>query len=253
MSFKQILGRIAPLVSPSRSAQSPQRIYAEDILSTWAASPSIGNLFLVIFDFNSISALRDPISNLNLLEDNVLWAWDSSAISTLLQKDFQNNSSKLLGCVFAREVKMPGESLQAGVGSSYGGHPGMPYIERRSEFGKLNMTFLETNASFCDLIIRPWTILTGYYGLIARNPRSPKNVKCRSVDVYELAKGGGDSLVNISSKVGGLMIKKQFNYSNVVPLSVDDSSVTHATEGFTNRNVTFLYESYSIRDGSSYR
>jgi hypothetical protein len=251
MSFKQILGRIAPLVSPSGRAQSPQRIYAEDILSTWAASPSLGNLFLVIFDFNSISALKDPISNLNFLEDNTLWPWDSSAISTLLQKDFQNNSSKLLGCVFAREVKMPGESIQAGVGSSYGGHPGMPYIQGRSEFGKLTMTFLETNASFCDLIIRPWAILTGYYGLIARSQRSPKNVKCRSVDVYELAKGGGDSLINISSS--GLMIKKQFNYSNVVPVSVDDSSVSHATEGFTNRNVTFLYESYSIRDGSTYR
>jgi hypothetical protein len=251
MSLNSLLKNIAPLTVPGGVAQSPQRVFAQDILSTWEATPSLGNLFLIIFDFNSIAALRDPISNLNFLEDTSLWRWDASSIPTLLQKDFQSNTSKLLGCVFAREVKMPGEKILSGIGSSFGGHPGLPYVERRDGFEKLNVTFLETNASFCDLIIRPWLVLTSYYGLIARNPRSSKNVKCRSVDVYELSKGGDSS--SFRGSTNSLVIRKQINYFNVVPVAVDSSSVSHATEGFTNRNVSFLYEGYSIRDGTVYR
>lgn len=56
----------------------------------------------------------------------------------------------------------------------YGGYQAPATIGNREKYKKLTVTFLETNASFLDLILRPWIVMVGYNGLVARSENSPK-------------------------------------------------------------------------------
>lgn len=244
MAFKSLIEKIAPLTSGFNNSVSPQRVYAESVLSTWEASPSLASLFFVVFNFASVNALKNSNVFLNSLEDYALSPWDIPSASLLISDNFQANTRRLLGCIFAQEIEMPGEALSISQGNAYGGHFGRNVFMDRNNQGVFKMTFLETNSSFVDLVIRPWLIMVGHFGLVARPSTSVKNVKCSSVLVYELAKNGpGNSLI----------VRKQTNFFKVVPISIDGNTPTQSREGYAQRSVKFAFDGYSVSDGAAYR
>jgi hypothetical protein len=82
----------------------------------------------------------------------------------------KNGNNSILGCLFAQTVGIPVEQSQIStVGPNNRGFIKGPIMEQRQTFAPLNIEFLETNVSFNEFILRPWTIIAQHEGLIARN------------------------------------------------------------------------------------
>jgi hypothetical protein len=88
------------------------------------------------------------------------------AMKSLLISDYFD----IKGCLFVQDVNLPSESITANPeGIQTNG-----FMRTYSGAGRdanlpLRISFLETNVSFVDNIIRPWVITTGHLGLIARS------------------------------------------------------------------------------------
>ena len=114
--------------------------------------------------------------------------------------------------------------------------------DTRASYDNLTIDFLETNGSFVDFFIRPWLILTSYYGLVARGSNSPKNVKCGQVDVFFYAKTGSFT---------SMVPRKIFSYKNVVPISIPQETYSHQPDALKIQKVNFVYDKYSVSEGDS--
>ena len=213
--------------------------YYLDILSRWAGSVALSNQFLVYFNFDSVIAIRNNVSDYISSLDASDWDVSQRTIGSLLERKY-HNPDKRVGCVFARSVTIPSETANVErKGLNYGAHIAPLTVNGRKAPSKFECTFLETNASFVDLIIRPWVILTSHYGLVARNPVSRKQVKCNYVDVIQYAKSG------ISTAP---FIRKLVRFNDVVPTNINSYSVAHTEDGLANRTVTFAFNSYSVQE-----
>lgn len=199
------------------------RDYFLSILNTWIGSIPTNNQFVVIFESfptavvsnwgigslvsgatNTINRLGSAlgVADVNLTQfqklepiDNDTEAWaNESANSILTSYPFQ----RIVGCVFAQEFNIPGLDMayaeNIGVANNGGLLPGV-VINHRQGYANTNLTlgFLETNTSFVDLVIRPWTVMVSHYGLTARPPElQHENIKT-NVIVIEYTRSKSDT------------------------------------------------------------
>lgn len=242
------VGTVDPITQVFNSSSKSPNPYAYylDIISQWPTAPALASMWLIVFDLQSVAALKnDPGSQVSYLDSEDFQPWEISAstVTDLIGTDYQQNTNNLVGCVFAQEVNIPGETISAVQPDLKWGGLQTPYvIQNRSGFEKLKITFLETNASFADLVIRPWIVLAGHYGLIARDPSSIKNVKCSFMDVIQFAK---------TSPTKSATIRKIVRYYDVVPVSLESVQLSQAEEGLKRRSTTFIYNGYSVMESGS--
>jgi len=226
-------------------APSPYSFYL-DILSQWPTAPALASMWLVVINLRSVSALmNNPAALVSLFDSGDFQPWEISqgTVDDLTKPEYQQTIENLMGCVFAQEVSIPGETITATQENLNWGGLQTPYIIKgRNSFDKIKMSFLETNASFADLVIRPWIVLASHLGLIARSPGSPKNVKCDFMDVIQFAKTGPYSSV---------AIRKIVRYYDVVPVTLDSLTLSHLEEGLKRRNVSFIYNGYSVMEAGT--
>ena len=230
-------------------ATSPYENYLSTI-SEWEASPALATLWYVVIDIGGLKILSDKngfLSNLNKYESLYFSNWEISkpVLDSLVNPTLHESSSDLWGCVFARQINIPGEGIEVNQeGMGYGGYKSPHVAVNRKKTQPLTITFLETNASFVDFIIRPWLVLTSYYGLVAR-PSNGINVRCPSINIYQLAKMGGDS------GAPKLSIRKSFRFYWCAPVSIGECPLAQTDESVVNRQVTFIYDGYSVSDNSA--
>ena len=222
---------------------SPYSYYLS-LLGKWSTNVALASQWFVYFDFSSVNALNsDLTSQLRDREStygNNGWSISNNSVNYLLDGGLQYSDHTMTGCVFARQVTLPSEKITAGnEGLDYGGFQAPATASSRQKYGTLNVTFLETNASFLDLIIRPWTILVGYNGLVARDSASPKAVKCRFADVVMLAKSGAKK---------PMVIRKLYRFYNLAPISIESEEYSYAQDGLKYSNVSFVYDGYLVQD-----
>lgn len=213
--------------------------YYLDILSKWPSSVALANQFLIYFNLISVPVIRDSVARYISNLDGSDWNVSQKTITSLLDGKF-HNIDKRVGCVFARSVSIPTDgAVVERTGLNYGAHIAPITVKGRTAPSSFECTFLETNASFVDLVIRPWSILTAHYGLVARNPLSRKQVRCNYVDVIQYAKSG------ISTAP---YIRKLVRFNDVVPTAVNQYSVSHTEDGLSNRIVKFAFNNYSVQE-----
>jgi hypothetical protein len=213
-------------------------LYFLDKLGTWPSGLSLASQWFVILDLNSVPALKGAVlkSNLNKLEPK--WDIDPSVSSHLMTPQFQDNPQELIGCIFAREVNYPGESINVSYESlNAAGIMAPPTSFGREVYNKFSITILETNASFVDFVLRPWAILVGQHGLIARSERSNKNIRCPLIKIYLLAKVGEGKQFEV---------RKSINFINAAPVFVDNFVNSYEQEGIKYTKVDFVYDHYFI-------
>ena len=225
---------------------SPYAYYL-DLLGKWPTGLGLASQWLIYFDFSSVNALNQNVLTQLLDKESALgnagWKYSNDSIKYLLDGRLQYSIGNMTGCVFARQVTLPSESIAAGnEGLSYGGYQAPATAGNREKYKKLSVTFLETNASFLDLIIRPWTILVGYNGLVARSTNSQKNIKCRFADVVMFAKTG------VGNQMG---IRKLYRFYNLAPVSIEGEEYSYMQEGMKYSNVSFVYDGYFVQDGQT--
>lgn len=227
----------------SFSDKSPYSYYLE-LLGSWPTGISLASQWLIYFDFSSVNSLMGNLEGvLRDREYGSTWSYDKSVTKYLLDGRLQYATENMMGCAFARQVQLPSENISGGNdGLEYGGFMAPATVGNREKYQTLSVTMLETNASFLDLIIRPWVISVGYNGLIARDRKSEKYVKCNFADVVMFAKTGS------YRKMG---VRKIYRFFNLAPISLPGETYSYAEEGMKYGDVKFVYDRYCVLDGQS--
>ena len=168
---------------------------------------------------------------LKVLNNNTIWAQDYSVQKTVL---------------FANGVTIPGDgSTSARVGADGNGlHGGLlttPILKGRKDLTNLEITFLETNASFVDFVMRPWAVAVAQYGLFTRAPNDPQNFKTTiTISYLRKDKSAGDNDDE----------RKIIKFKDVAPIEVQGYETAYGAtgKGVDMRTVktVWTYSTYSI-------
>ena len=230
-------------ISYFNQENSPYSYYLS-LLGKWSTNVALASQWFIYFDFSSVNALNSDLTyqlrDRESTYGNGGWSISNNSVNYLLDGGLQYSDHTMTGCVFARQVTLPSEKITAGnEGLDYGGFQAPATASGRQKYGTLNVTFLETNASFLDLILRPWTVLVGYNGLVARDQNSSKAVKCRFADIVMLAKSGANK---------PMVIRKLYRFYNLAPISIESEEYSYAQDGLKYSSVSFVYDGYVVQD-----
>jgi hypothetical protein len=222
-----------------RYAASPFRYYL-DVISKWDTAPALSCFWYLYFDLGSVGALKNLIADASKYNDGDYQPWSvgSDVISTLVSGTNQGGSNQRMGCVFARSVSVPGENINVSRSENFASYLSPSISEGRKSLTNCKIQFLETHSSFVDFVIRPWMTLVSQHGLVARMPGSDKDVKCKTLDIIEMAKTG---------PYNSMTIRKVVKLFDVVPVSIGSSSLNQNNDLITN-DVQFAFNSYSVYD-----
>jgi hypothetical protein len=157
--------------------------------------------------------------------------WDTVAAANVVgQDDFQTDN----GCMFCQAIELPGEGLTPiAEGIKYNGFIRSYLGAGRNDFPLLRMTFLETNVSFADSILRGWALATAKFGMIARTGDKDyrTNLYC-----HKFTTGPGRPYISQTMVFRGICC---------VSLNNEESNYDAMTS-ITKRDAQFVYNSYSI-------
>lgn len=154
-------------------------------------------------------------------------------IGLVNEEKYQN----VIGCVFAQDVRLPGENLNWETTTPYGGYLPSPVTTSRVMKNILDVGFLETNRSFSDFFIRHWISLVGYKGLVARSKET--SVKS-TILVFQFG------TTRKPDKMSD--VRKIFMFKDAVPIIVGDEDLGYDASTNTNnkRQCSFLYNSHAV-------
>lgn len=159
--------------------------------------------------------------------------WDiKTAIKTTLHEDFQQRK----GCMFVQAVQLPGESTVVNPeGLQQGGYIRSYIGGGRDAFQSVSISFLETNISFVDNVIRPWVVATSHLGMLAR--KGAENYRC-NFSVYKLG---------VISQTTSPYVALKYTFYGACPVSVTGEEYNYTqTNSPVNREATFTYHYYNI-------
>jgi len=148
------------------------------------------------------------------------------------------------GCLFAQSVQIPEETMKtdkASVANERGFLPGILSAGRQSS-NQLSISFLETNTSFSDFIIRPWVIAGEHFGFVARendtiSKRDARNVKS-TLYILEYTR----TYQNTS-----MIPRKVWTFFNCAPISVNSRNLGYDEPGNAPTITTsWTYTDYAI-------
>jgi len=198
----------------------------------------IENLFTSSNGNSILNKLQNKSSELNP---------GNNKIRTVVGNVWSESLYKDTTLFFANGVTIPGETSTSGrVGMSansslHGGLLSAPILKGRKDFTDLSINFFETNLSFIDSVLRPWTVAVSQYGLFARNTSSNQNFKTNII-IYFLSKTGA------STGSDGVDIRKKITFKDAAPVSVGDYEVTYASTGksvdLRTAKTTWTYTTY---------
>jgi hypothetical protein len=161
-------------------------------------------------------------------------------------------------------INIPGEQVSVGYAGVEGRGGILPILHgnERLEPQELTMQAYEGNTSFVDTVIRPWIILTGHFGQVARQDYA--NLKCNII-ISQFAKTIGrevdENIIappdrtarppSVSPQENTIIERKQFKFYNASPIRMDASDLTYAPDqGMLTRNITWAYTHYTVRNGA---
>jgi hypothetical protein len=149
-----------------------------------------------------------------------------------------NQYQGVVGCVFAQDIRLPGETISTEFVGGGQGFVGAPIITTRNQYDSLEIGFLETNKSFSDYFIRPWIITVGYKGLVARSEET--SVKA-TFEVLQLGRTTEDQPSTI---------RKLFRFRGVAPIRLNQESLGSDAAGNNEnkRQCSFVYSDYTITE-----
>ena len=219
--------------------------FLDNFLSKPASALPKGSQWVLVFegpfqdgstserDFNEVL----PVPAIRLASNYEPRNWDTeAAISTTLTKDYQETK----GCLFVQAVSIPGETNVANPeGLQQSGYIRTFVGGGRDPFQNLQISFLETNVSFVDNVIRPWVVATAHLGLIART--GAKNYRC-NISVYKLG---------VITPAETPFVLMKYTFYGVCPISVtgEEYNYTQVSTAI-NREAVFIYHYYTVESSA---
>jgi len=189
-----------------------------------------------IVDFNGLKDVQPAIIKTAQLEPNK-WVIERG-LSLLANKNEPGKGYK--GCLFCQAVSIPGESSIANPeGIQKNQFLGTTMGDGRGYYSPtgLRMTFLETNISFVENVLRPWVVTTARLGMLARDPASNDNYR-QDITVYKLG---------TKRKSTTPFILQQFDFFGACPVEISNEEYNYypATAPVL-REATFVFNSYKL-------
>lgn len=213
------------------SIQDSHIPYFHSLMCNWALNIAQQFTWVVVIDAQNKDNLFSKITN--TLPELEPTGWDTNEA---LNATWITQTQDVIGCIFAQGVSIPGEEViieRAGITEgSKRGFINAPIVNGRTDFTPLQISFLETNRSFADGVLRPWSIIVAHEGLIANNNSIKANIH-----VYQLARAG-ENTPNI--------IRKAWTYFDCVPVSITAEELAYTTGDFGKRQVFFTYNYYTL-------
>lgn len=211
-------------------------------LETWSGSIPNNFMWLVLVD-NFPSAVSTQL--LRQYEPR----GDGGGIGNNIDKNYATMTShlyqRIAGCMFAQGITLPGETMTMNYAQAtkQRGFLGGLYADNRTALQPLTIQFLETNTSFVDFVIRPWTILTSHLGLVARPGDVPevgsfdeKNIKT-NITVIQLAKTyQGRSSVQ----------RKVWRFYNCCPVNCSTAQLSTNGTQMQTYDTQWYYTNYTV-------
>jgi len=170
----------------------------------------------------------------------------TNAVNLLKSYPYQ----RVIGCLFTHGVTIPSEQYEVtsvSVPNNRGFLPGVIAGGRNTEPPTLVLEFRETNSSFVDSVIRPWSILTSHYGLTVRpgdqygvtgNQYDDKNMKTNLI-IMQYSR----SIQNIS-----MIPRKVWYFYNCAPYNISEQSLEYSEEKLQILTTRWTYTNYTIAD-----
>lgn len=234
---------MADPTTPELGGQIP--FFLESFLSKPASALPKGAQWVLQFEgaFNSGSNTRDypdviPVEAIlkgTKLEPRT---WNvKEAINTTLIRDYQ----KTKGCLFVQAIQIPGEGTQTNPeGFQQNGYIRTATGAGRDAFQNLQISFLQTNVSFVENVIRPWVIATAHLGMIARDGLD--NYRC-NISVYRLG---------VLRATQTPYVSLRYTFFGACPINItgEEYNYTQVTSPI-NREATFTYHYYNVENYNS--
>ncbi len=177
-----------------------------------------------------IQQLENTVGNPNNFDIN-------QAVSIL--KSYPLN--KVIGCLFAQGVDIPQmEQLEVGRDKVFGDKqrgfiPGL-ISNGREPFQNLTIQFRETNTSFVDFVIRPWTILAENFGMVARPDGDERNVST-TITILQFTR----TYQKISQ-----IPRKMWTFYNCMPIQLDNKNLTYDQEALEINSTQWAFSNYTV-------
>ena len=144
---------------------------------------------------------------------------------------FVKQPEKLM--LLVQAVNIPGDRFAVGTTplQNIGGFIPHPIGGPRQDLDRLQLSFLENNASLTDFIMRPWMVSASY-------------------DSLKLARSADIVFFKLARHEAGFKVTKRFDFKHAVPVSIDSEDYNYdPTTSITRRHVEFIYRSYTVADG----
>jgi hypothetical protein len=222
--------RARPLNPIYAPAQSKSEFFL-DRLSEWSTSIPLQTQFCV-YIHRFPEAILD-VRDLEPTRTNEDWYIKGGFFATT--KEQLHNT---IGCIFAHGVAVPGESVEVESTGGMGANISGPIINKREDFSNLSIEFLETNTSFTEFVLRPWTILAAHYGLFAYPEGDRRNIKT-TITIHQYGKNGAGIRPTE---------RRITTFYDACPVSIGEEEYNYTGEKIVYRSVQFAYSSYAIHD-----
>lgn len=217
-------------INPDQSFLGGIPFFLNAVLSTPVGALPKGPLWVVVIDFDN--NLRNTIKKVKEYEPRMPEAWDiDDALTTITSRRYQEEK----GCVLSQSVSLPGEALiTTAAGEQYNGYIRSQVGAGRQDFEPLRIGFLNTNVSFVDNVMRPWVIMTGHLGFIARPPSEKYRT---TITLYKLG---------VESVDKAPFILQQYNFWGCCPVNISSEEYTYsAGNTAVVKSADFIYQWYT--------
>lgn len=144
-----------------------------------------------------------------------------------------STGTSVMGMLVAQGVQIPGEGFGVSrIGPENSGGVVKGAIGgQRQDPQELSISFLETNFSFTDLVLRPWTIMASHKSLKSSTYKT-------AINVINLAKTGPGNM---------LMPRTHWIFHGACPISIDQQEYTYGADQVKTRQVSFAYNYYTMQ------
>jgi hypothetical protein len=216
------------------SVEGSKLPYYHEMLCNWATGFSPLFHWVILISPVNFQYLRDQIINYvpNYYEPSMHGKWD---VGVGFDATFNEFTQSTIGCIFSHSFRGADEKVATDSTMANRGFATSALTNNRAYPHTISMAFKETNSSFTDSVLRPWSILTGYKGLVARPPA--ESIKA-TITVYELAKAMTDCEPSIVRKIS--------TYYECAPTSVDATDLTYSTDQ-AQYKCDFSFNTYNIQ------
>jgi len=215
--------------------------FLQSVLSTPAGALPKGPLWAVVFEdsyaVNSTTingcGIPKVITKVSQYEPRSPLPWKiEAAVKEICSAQYMTTKA----CILAQNVTLPGEGIDStGVeGLQYNGFIRGKVGNGRDDYEPIKISFLNTNVSFVDNVIRPWVIMTGHLGLIARDGDLTYRTNMKIIRFGS------------SDRKKPPFILQTFTFYGVCPVSVDAEEYTQDGSVNITKSASFIYQWYTV-------